>query len=121
MNNPTREQVQVVIDNPMSVLPMAQYEKNLDMLEGDICGTTLCHGGWYAISIWRDNIKGRHFADGARRMAWDLGFDDRESLETWAKKHAILGWRYWPVCVLRRYGILFPNPARRSKKAIRHN
>lgn len=101
MRNPTSEQVQKVIDNLVSVLPLTFNKKgavrkgHLDMAEGDVknmcgdeeihtCGTTHCHGGWYAVAACDTTRNYVDYMHGADKMARDLGFRNSGDLERWA-------------------------------------
>lgn len=86
---PTQEQFQTVIDNLKKANKMAKGYANIHMMEGipnkaaNLCGTPLCHGGWYCIGKGlEDNWKG-----GMRAIAEDLGFDDEQVLKTWANQN----------------------------------
>jgi hypothetical protein len=88
MKHPTKAQVQVVIDNLTKVLPMAANECNLDMMQGDICGTIHCHGGWYFLSKVDNPEVYNTYLDGAALMAQDLGFDREMKLTRWAQNNS---------------------------------
>lgn len=113
MRNPTKKQVQKVIDNLTKMLPLSKkidrknknfddylsvnmYEPSIvDVRKGDkeciktACGTPMCHGGWYLIaSIPKKNsalMSG--YKDGAEIMAKHLGFENHMELEDWAGKN----------------------------------
>lgn len=95
------KQVLTVIKNLQRVIPAG---KGLDMNKCDVhlCGTTHCHGGWYAVAtmpffrllfpfgIWLLNIKEIDFLDGAERMSKDLGFEEERELSNWAKENPLI-------------------------------
>lgn len=89
MNNPTSEQFKKVINNFIKILPQARFKGHLDMEEADVeinvCGTPMCHGGWYAVAS-KVGIR-PDFADGANAMAVDLGFSYRGNLKCWADQN----------------------------------
>jgi hypothetical protein len=98
MKNPTIKQVEYVIEKLESVIEQACEEDAFDMSETIAyiknkhkCGTVHCVGGWYAVAnLNRKAIKDRFkkgfvgYSDGADLMANDLGFADRDCLQTWA-------------------------------------
>lgn len=87
MKNPTKKQVQKVIDTLTKVLPAA---RKLDRKEGSIgmlishvdhsCGSPMCHGGWYAVA----KKKGLDYQTGSELIAKDLGFANQFDLRYWA-------------------------------------
>lgn len=87
---PTKQQVQIVIDNFEKVLPLANKMNSLDMTEGRVkseihkCGSIHCHGGWYAVSTYDLSKEHIRYLAGANIMANDLGFDDYVDLKIWA-------------------------------------
>lgn len=108
MTNPTSKSVRKIVALLTSILPMAISEEHLDMNQGficttedHICGTTNCHGGWYAISkglhyrrerrfLRKDRIipTGADFSDGIRQMTKDLGFSTvGDPLLRWVTTH----------------------------------
>jgi len=106
MKNPTSKQLRLVINNLISVNDAAEAEYQggfykcriplLDMArcalatEGSLCGTPMCHGGWYAVAremfYPQTHFNGRayDYEDGAEAMAQDLGFKSVGYLEDWA-------------------------------------
>jgi hypothetical protein len=99
MNQPTKKQMQTVIDNLKKIEDLANNPKSLNMMEYRVqsithdCGTVHCVAGWYVVAI-RDNddyIKSRikskkcHFHHGAYRIAETLGFETLDELEEWAE------------------------------------
>jgi hypothetical protein len=100
MRNPTRKQVNYVINKLESVREQANEEGAFHMDEARVydkeedkyeCGTVHCVGGWYAVASLRrkmikDKIKNGYvsFEDGAELLANDLGFADQYLLEDWA-------------------------------------
>lgn len=110
LKTPTSQQVQTVIDNFKKVLPIANgHSWMLDMGEGrvwtkvecdekNICGTPMCHAGWYATAEM-DRIKKQYandpnwyptYDEGAEAMAKDLGFEDEYELQKWANDNEII-------------------------------
>lgn len=85
-NHPTPQQVQTVIDNLELANKMAKYDAKVNMYNGEVdinlCGTPMCHGGWYAIVRG-----GNSYTKGSSHMADDLGFEHFEDLEYWAKEN----------------------------------
>ena len=98
MKNPTIKQVDFVIDKLKSVSGQARKKGAFDMSETIAyiknkhdCGTVHCVGGWYVVAnLHRKEIKDRFkkgfvgYSDGANLMARDLGFANRDCLQTWA-------------------------------------
>lgn len=98
MSNPTRAEVQIIIDNLTNVLPLAQkIEKrglgSINMHNGSIqddardsCHTPMCHAGWYLIGATPKNksIKSKSYLDGQILMVEHLGFDKLYKLLDWA-------------------------------------
>jgi len=90
-----KQQVQIVIDNFKKVLPMAIEENHLDMQNPFVnsgnhtCGTTHCHGGWYAIAVFNTKLKKVNYHDGAAMIAEHLGFANEGFLEEWAYNHPV--------------------------------
>lgn len=93
-NNPTSASVRAMIKKFQKVLPMTRKENaSLDMNNPWVnsriethdyeCGTTHCHGGWYAIASC-DLSKRIDFRTGGDQMAMDLGFSDINALQRWA-------------------------------------
>ena len=78
MKNPTSRQFKVVINNFIKILPQALFKGNLDMAEArvekNVCGTPMCHGGWYAVAadLPKRKIYRLHFGDGADAIASHL-------------------------------------------------
>ena len=78
-----------VIENLERMLPYAQNNGSLDMSCGtvstekgkNLCGTTQCHGGWYAIAAlsYKKRKEGVEYDDGANKMAKHLGFKESVS------------------------------------------
>lgn len=97
MNHPKSENVLKVIRNFGSILHIANRKNHLNMMQvgvnkDHICGTTHCHGGWYAVASKLHEKKEVCFLHGAAQMAKDLGFDNLFELQDWAKKnHEIWG------------------------------
>lgn len=100
MKQPTKTQMQTVIDTLTAVLPFAKQEDHLDMMHTAIsggfrntkCGTVHCVAAWYGAKKYLvdgesipDGYVG--FTDGAKQMAKDMGFDDRYELESWARRN----------------------------------
>lgn len=109
MSNPTSTQVQKVIDTFKLVLPMIKKDAQLHMQEshvntaGHTCGTTHCHGGWYAIGYLGLKKQGFlqgilfpqqqvNFQDGTRFMCEDLGIgtDYYHNVSIWANANPII-------------------------------
>jgi hypothetical protein len=90
MKNPTSKQFKTVINTFIKILPIARFKGHLDMGQGDIekniCGTPMCHGGWYAVAanVKPDNFGIVDFDDGALALAKTLGFIDKHALKDWA-------------------------------------
>ena len=98
VKHPTVEQVKFVIRKLKSVRGQAIKKDAFNMSEAIAyiknrheCGTVHCVGGWYAIAnLDRPEIKDRFkkgfvgYSDGADLMAKDLGFANRDCLQTWA-------------------------------------
>lgn len=80
-HNPTKKQVQVVIDTLKKSLAITG--PGLDMGIAGIYGTLLCHGGHYAVGKDLDPRK-FNYQDGADLMAQDLGFQSRFGLTSYA-------------------------------------
>lgn len=53
------------------------------------CGTTACHGGWYAIARVEGGslFESVDFVNGAMEMAVDLGFNGCDQLKIWANEN----------------------------------
>lgn len=83
--NPTKKQVQVVIDTLQSAkdktTEMGYKAAPVNMMDVHLegCGTPMCHAGYYAIMNSMDD-----YEDGANKMAKDLGFKNSRDLLTWA-------------------------------------
>jgi hypothetical protein len=96
--HPTIEQVNFVIRKLKSVAGQARKKGAFNMSEAIAymknrheCGTVHCASGWYVVAnLDRPEIKNRFkkgyvgYSDGADLMARDLGFADRDCLQTWA-------------------------------------
>lgn len=87
MSNPTKAQVQTVIDSLEKVLPQASKECNLAMRNGSLCGTVHCHAGWYAIAKGMSSEDDENCVDEANQMASDLGFSGMQDLMDWAQSN----------------------------------
>lgn len=105
MRHPTKKQVQKVIDNFTKVLPIAtKTEKvnghSVDMgdgriakVENNVCGTPMCHGGWFALSCLKSLKKDLGYSymtsyeNGAEKMAEFLGFKNLTQLKIWAQEN----------------------------------
>lgn len=93
MKTPTQEQFQVVIDTLEKANSMAKGIAEVNMLNGfvekekNLCGTPLCHGGWYVVASELDTYD---YMEGANKMANDLGFDDYSALEDWASDNSAI-------------------------------
>lgn len=96
MKHPKSDDVLKVIENLRKVAIFASFEDSLDMHKGDItglpmvfsCGTTHCHGGWYAVAVmpfWKRMSRSVGFSDGAKLMAEHLGFSSQSELQDWAR------------------------------------
>ena len=90
---PSPEQVQKVIDTFEKALPLANKTDNhlnmgctgADVNSAHSCGTSCCHGGWYAIITGKNSLfelipRTLSFYDGALNMAQDLGFNINTSI-----------------------------------------
>lgn len=94
MQHPKSENVLKVIGKLKNVLPMATRERHLDMQEGAVnngshpCGTTHCHGGWFAVAMGLHLISDYvDYNNGANKMAECLGFPNMIQLENWAESN----------------------------------
>lgn len=102
MYMPTKKQWQTVIDNFYKILPLTLEQGNghLDMSEPDVnyikeqCGTIHCVGGWYAIATLDFENDFLDFTNGARSMAIDLGFGNKNYLEIWSNDNP----KIWGNC-----------------------
>lgn len=91
MRNPTKKQVQKVIDTlTKALLAAKKLEKtgkpSIMMLQPNIdhtCGAPMCHGGWYAAIRTNEDIFLSYY-DGISIMEKDLGFTKDVGLEEWA-------------------------------------
>lgn len=122
MRNPTSQQVQKVIDNLTSVLPLTfdkngkQRDKHLSMAVGSVrttdehlgviheCGTTHCHGGWYAVAVCDRTRQSIGYMDGTMKMAEHLGFKDDMQLEYWAYENPEIWGNDWGVSMFEAEG-----------------
>ncbi len=95
---PTQENLQTVIDNLIKANEVAEksfaHLANVDMSHGyidTVCGTPMCHGGWYAFiasGVSAEKLEELDYMDGANLMAKHLGFDfDQGALEEWAENN----------------------------------
>ena len=97
MNHPKSNQLRKVVLNFDKAIALAQCDAPVNMnstsiaYEDNICGTPMCHAGWYLISVkagamreWeRDNASRWDFPsyiDGAWALAKDLGFVSRHQV-----------------------------------------
>lgn len=100
MKNPTKAEVQIVIDNFKAVLPLSKKtasrkKGNIDMTETEInfCGSPMCHAGWYVAGVYKNNrtpepINERvSYIRGASLLSKHLGFMSEEYLLNWAKQN----------------------------------
>lgn len=95
MRNPTKKQVQKVIDVLTKANKIAKFNAPVDMSETQveekhICGTPMCHGGWYAVGrMPKTKIIEKHvsYTHGASLMSKDLGFNNDSQLEEWAEQN----------------------------------
>lgn len=103
--NPTKQQVQTVIDNLMKVWPQAEKldnsSRSLDMSDSEVypeCGSPMCVGGWYAVASIKLKKNEYHdvidehglfidYIQGADQMAKDLGFENHGYLVDWAEEN----------------------------------
>jgi hypothetical protein len=96
MKNPTSKQFKKVINNFIKVLPRALFNGNLIMgecrVEKNICGTPMCHGGWYAVAsdVEVGDFETVDYSHGAQAMANALGFNHTFELREWAEVYPIL-------------------------------
>lgn len=122
--NPTKEQVQVVINTLAIAKGMADSaghkECPVDMGEVFVshCGTPMCHGGYYALVK-----KGADYEDGAHQMAIDLGFEDRYGLQDWADENPLIwgntdGWAMFDS--VDAFGFLFDEDLTDLQQIIDH-
>jgi hypothetical protein len=85
MRTPTQEQFQIVIDTLTEAYKLAKRNAPVDMMISDvfspICGTPMCHVGWYASVNY---ISGIDFTEGSNMIASDLGFRNKIELKEWA-------------------------------------
>ena len=110
MENPTSAQFKKVINNFILINSAAIAEAEatniapiFDMAEtglvpdaDNLCGTPMCHGGWYAASIGLWGSKVIHsYAAGASAIAAHLGFNNVEDLREWASNNANLWGNIW--------------------------
>jgi len=95
-STPTSEQFKYVLSKLKKVLPLADFEGHLDMREislphsrEHICGTPMCHGGWYAVAlgIYDDDRGYEDFETGVDLMAQHLGFERGYDLGDWASNN----------------------------------
>lgn len=94
MINPSKEQVQFVIDKFESIKHLATADGHLCMKELAVKslsydpGTIHCHGGWYAVANL-DRISAEYigYHDGAKLMASDLGGEIDDDLTLWAESN----------------------------------
>ncbi len=95
MKNPTKEQVQLIIDTFESVKELSNKECRVNMMEGCLdtsCGSPMCHGGWYAVArldLYSKKTT-RDFVSGANKMAKDLGFKNEGELVQWARNNPMI-------------------------------
>lgn len=63
-------------------------ESQVQIIEQDpnLCGTTACHAGWYALLVHNNDFK-TNYKEGKKFIAKHLGFDGEDSLIIWAKKN----------------------------------
>lgn len=86
------QDIERVLANLLKVLPQAKRREQLDMSNAYVneygyeCGTTHCHGGWYAVAVCRRS-KRLDYTNGGDRMAAHLGFANMEQLEYWAAEN----------------------------------
>lgn len=89
--HPKSENIRKVIDVFKSVLPMALKENyGLRMSATKICGTFMCHGGWFYIGV-NGQQQGATFSNGIKLMSKMLGLDNGYYL---ASSNAISEWAY---------------------------
>ena len=96
-NHPTSNQLRKVVLNFDKAISLAKVDAPVNMqstsiaYEDNICGTPMCHAGWYLISVkagamreWaRDNSDRWDFPtyiDGVGALSKDLGFTTRHQL-----------------------------------------
>jgi len=93
MRNPTKRQVQKVIDIFETVQKLADnnLENPVDMREGQVfthCGSPMCHAGWFEAALQKSknttNYSFTNYEHGAQKMAEILGFKSKNDLEMWA-------------------------------------
>lgn len=93
---PTSDQIATVLMRFESILPRAleieaRKMYSIDMGQSAVyndCGSPMCHGGWYAAaSNIQRNTDFTHYDYGAKLMAHDLGFTDKEKLKEWADQN----------------------------------
>lgn len=126
-NNPTSAQVLTVINKLTSILPKNIFQRRtLNMENGNnLCGTSMCHGGWYFVaSIPRMSKKDkRHYSykDGIDIMMKDLGFHNISKFYDWAGNFRIWG-NYDGENMFGGSGVAFKHPIKRPKgaKTIQH-
>lgn len=104
MNNPTKGQMQTVIDNLRNIEELANKPGKVDMrvsevsvyhsdcLGEHVCGTVHCMAGWYAVALRGKDPKIDRliekkdcgYIDGARKIADKLGFVSVVQMIQWA-------------------------------------
>lgn len=87
------------------------------------CGTTHCHGGWYAVAAC-NLTRSLTYVEGAEQMANDLGFNSTWGLKTWASTHPELWGNYAGNAMFSDQSAFTskkrPNGAKNLKDIIQH-
>jgi hypothetical protein len=124
MKHPKSSDVRKVIALLTSVLPMATREDHLSMsevrvkIDGHICGTVHCHGGWFAIAnnIHLRDEKTIMYDAGSDLMARMIGFQHDVELGWWARLHKQI-WGNPDGGYLFRHARAFYHPTKRPHGA----
>lgn len=114
-----------VINNFKKVLPAASLgslNMNEVRVSGNDCGTTHCHGGWYAVAVC-DLTKSVTFSDGACMMAHTLGlgvggkYESVVNLSRWAAINSDI-WGNISGCYMFSSRTAFYHPTKRPYGAM---
>ena len=93
MSRPTSKQIGILISHLKSVL--SKDGGLLDMMQPEIntCGTPMCHGGWYALDYYKDDLQGVSYRNGRIAMKETLGCNPAQYFdqhpELWGNIRAI--------------------------------
>lgn len=92
MKNPTKEQVQIVIDTFQNAHDKAILNgidlPLVNMLEFSTQLTnSMCHGGWYAYNISEESFM---FYEAKILISQDLGFESESDLKKWTFKKPVI-------------------------------